>query len=83
MRARRVPLVRDAVTAAALSGGLGAWFTGYAGILDANAEARAVLDLRRLGASVSGLRLWAVAISLTSGPFAIGTISKPVILELD
>jgi len=81
---RIVPLVRDDLLMLTVTGALCTVLRGNTGFLNAGGRAVATLDLRPLGGSVKGIRLWCAALTLDArARFNIATISKPSIIVLE
>lgn len=81
---RLVPLRPDSATWLSVTGRLAPFLVNNIGSLNAAGEATSRLDLGAFGKMVSGLRLWASAVTLDSNsPSGMATISKPVVLVLD
>ncbi|MBN2490773.1 MAG: hypothetical protein JXQ29_07995 [Planctomycetes bacterium] len=80
---RTIPLTPDALTALTVQQALPPLLRHNQGQLAANGGAQVTLDLNALGSAVSGLRLWAVAVTLDpSAPFGISQISRPFLMVL-
>jgi hypothetical protein len=81
---RTISLVPDDLLRLSITGGLGPLLQGNLGRLDSAGRATAQLDAGPFGPAVSGLRIWAAAVTLdAAAPHGIATVSKPVILVLD
>ena len=81
---RKIPLVPDPLFFLSVTGGLGPWFPGHAGALDASGHAMATLDLSAFGSLLQGIRIWAAAATLDpNAPGGIATVSRPVVVVLD
>jgi len=81
---RVIPLIPDDLLALTLSGSLGAAFQGNIGFLDTGARATATLDLRTFPGGLTGLKVWAAAVTIdAAAPSGLATISKPHIILLD
>jgi hypothetical protein len=82
---RFIQLVPDFITVLSISGGLFPLLQNNVGVLDANDNGVATLDLSAFGTGpLTGFRLWATAVTLNgAAPSGIQTISKPIIVVLD
>ena len=81
---RTIPLVPDALFTLSVQGWLFPLLTGNIGTLSANGSGIAILDLRRFGGALTGLKLWAAAaVSNHSAPSGLSLITKPIVLVLD
>jgi hypothetical protein len=82
---RFIQLVPDFITVLSISGGLFPLLQNNVGVLDANDNGVATLDLSAFGTGpLTGFRLWATAVTLNgAAPSGIQTIGKPIILVLD
>lgn len=80
---RRVPINPDSVTAVTTTQMLPPFITGNIGVLGPRGNAAVQLNLNTLGNAISGVRLWAVAVTLDpNAPLGISTISKPYLVVL-
>jgi len=81
---RVIPLRFDSLVGLTAGGPLPPFLTGNHGVLAANGEAVARLDLNGFGPVLRGVKLWAAAMTLDPrAMLGIRTISKPVLLVLE
>jgi len=81
---RVIPLFPDTLFGLSVTGGLAPYLQNGFGILDPKDRASAALDLRSFGNLLSGIPVWAAAVTIDrNAPSSMATISKPVVLVLD
>lgn len=82
--ARTAWLVADSFTFLGLSTGFGPFLVGDKGILDANGEGMARLNLSSFPSGANGLRFWFLALTFdSSAPDGVRTISDPHVIQLE
>lgn len=79
---RLLGLNPDAATMLGLAGRLAPILTGESGTLSLRGRAQARLDLTSFGQVLSGVRLWAVAVTFEPNTPRIAAISHPVVIVL-
>ncbi len=80
---RHLPLNPDPLVQRTLAGPLPPLLRNTVGVLDASGGATARFDANVFGAAVSGVRVWAVAVTFDpAAPLGIGRISAPLLFVL-
>jgi hypothetical protein len=80
---RTIPLLPDLLTFVTVQQSLPPLLKNNLGVLAANGTAQVTLNLNALGKAVSGLRLWAVALTFdAAAPSGISQISRPFLMVL-
>jgi len=80
---RIIPLTPDLLTFLTVQQPLPPLLVNNRGLLAANGTAQVTLNLNALGKAVSGLRLWAVAVTIDpAAPLGISQISRPFLMVL-